>query len=300
MSTKSFTITEILEDRKRVHDAASTEVKKQMCAKYGIQSNKTKEIESQILAIGLELHRQRSEYTVQEDIRVFDLFWNRPESAQKIRQAFAEERESFIRFYLDRLQKQYELNPSRGRWILKPMQYIRQLLNERMTDNTERDALVLALDVQVKPFHDSYIKHHLEFAEWKFDNMFQKYSEIRSYHDLLTKLHVNDTKHADNLWRRISTFRILSHDYDKEFYMERSRRDFEAEYIRCVTMIAERILTAKMNKSVLKVQSVSSNDAKAFDIYVSDDQRKMHARSVWCAEYSDFVSAHWRFIITNA
>ena len=300
MSTKSFTITEILEDRQRVHDAASTEVKKQMCAKYGIQSNKTKDIEKQILAIGLDLHRQRSEYTVAEDVRVFDLYWNRPESAQKIREAFAYEREAFIRFYLDRLQKLYDQNPLRGRWILRPMNFIKQFLNERTADNTERDALALALDVQMKDFHDSFIKNHLDFAVWKFDQMFQKYAEIRSYRDLFTKLHMQDRDAADRLWRQISTFRILSHDYDKDLYLERVKRDTEAEYIRCLSMIAERILTAKMNKSALKVQSVSSNDAKAFDIYVRDDQRSMHARSIWCAEYSVIVSPHWRFIITNS
>jgi hypothetical protein len=82
MSTtvSNFTITEILQDRQRVHDAASTAVKKQMCAKYGIASNKTKEIEKSILAVGLELHKQRTQFTVIEDIHCFNMYWNYPES----------------------------------------------------------------------------------------------------------------------------------------------------------------------------------------------------------------------------
>ena len=300
MSTKSFTITEILEDRQRVHDDASTEVKKQMCAKYGITSNKTKEIEKAILAIGIELHKQNTTFTVTEDVRVFDLYWNRPESAHKIREAFAYEREAFIRFYLDRLQKQYDLNQLRGRWILRPLKFIKQILNERTTDNTERDALALALDVQMKDFHDRFIKAHLESANWKFDHMFQKYAEIKSTRDIILKLNVSDQKEVERLHKMISTFRVESRDFDKEYYIERVRRDFEAEYLRCILMIADRVLTSKMNTKQISVQNVSSNDAKAFDIYVKDDQRTMHARSIWCAEYSEIVTPHWRFIITNA
>lgn len=114
-TTATFTIEQILLDRQFVHNAASTEAKKQMCAKYGITSNKTKEIEKAILAIGLELHKQNTTFTVTEDVRVFDLYWNRPESAQKIREAFADESDSFIRFYTERLRKLYEQNHLRAR-----------------------------------------------------------------------------------------------------------------------------------------------------------------------------------------
>ena len=299
-TTATFTIEQILLDCQFVHDAASTEAKKQMCAKYGITSNKTKEIEKAILAIGLELHKQNTTFTVTEDVRVFDLYWNRPESAQKIREAFADESDSFIRFYLDRLQKQYDLNPLRGRWILRPLNFIKQILNERSKDNTERDALALALDVQMKDFHDRFITAHLDYANWKFDHMFQKYAEIKSTRDIVLKLNISDQKEVERLHKMISTFRVESRDFDKDYYIERVRRDFEAEYLRCLLMISDRVLTAKMNTKQISVQNVSSNDAKAFDIYVKDDQRTMHARSIWCAEYSEIVTPHWRFIITNA
>ena len=65
-------------------------------------------------------------------------------------------------------------------------------------------------------------------------------------------------------------------------------------------MITDRVQKSKMNMKQISVQNVSSKDEKAFDIYVKDDQRTMHARSIWCAEYSEIVTPHWRFIITNA
>ena len=299
-TTATFTIEQILLDRQFVHDAVSTEAKKQMCAKYGITSNKTKEIEKAILAIGLELHKQNTTFTVTEDVRVFDLYWNRPESAQKIREAFADESDSFIRFYTERLRKLYEQNHLRARWTLRPISYLTQILNERSKDNTERDALALALDVQMKDFHDRFIKAHLDYANWKFDHMFQKYAEIKSTRDIILKLNISDQKEVERLHKMISTFRVESRDFDKDYYIERVRRDFEAEYLRCLLMIADRVLTAKMNTKQISVQNVSSSDAKAFDIYVKDDQRTMHARSIWCAEYSEIVTPHWRFIITNA
>lgn len=301
MSTtvSNFTITEILQDRQRVHDAASTAVKKQMCAKYGITSNKTKEIEKSILAVGLELHKQRTQFTVIEDIHCFNMYWKYPESSKKIREAFADESTEFVRYYLDYLRKQIALNPSRARWCERPIYYVDQILKERTTDNSVRDSLVLAISVQIKGFHDSYVKNHLDFAQWRFDTMKEKYGDIKSYRDVITKLHVTDKK-AELLHKRISTFRVESHDFDREFYLERVRRDTEAEYLRCLTFVAERCLSAKMNTSRISVQSIDSNDAKAFDIWIKDDKNTMHARSIWCAEYSDFVTAHWRFIITKA
>lgn len=300
MSTTTFTITEILQDRDRVHDAASTNVKKQMCEKYGIQSNRTKEIEKQILAVGMELHKQRTKFDF-EDRKVFDLYWNYPESAAKIREAFADESDTFAEYYLDCLRNEVEQDPWRCRWKKKPIQYIQQILRERRdANNPERASLILAIDIRIKDFHDAYVQKHVEFADWKFESMKKKYGEINTIRDVILKMGITDDEKVHRTYRIASSFRCETRDYDKDFYLERVRRDVEAEYLRCVTMIADRVLTAKMNKDALKIDRISSDDAKAFDIYVNDDQRKMHARSVWCAELSEIVTPHWRFIITTA
>lgn len=294
----NFTMNEIFEDHKYVKDCASTEAKKQMCEKYGIQSNKTSEIAQKILEVGLDIHRQRTEFD-HEDIRVFNTYWNYPASAKKIREAFEQETEAFIQFYLENMKKQYALNPAR-RWLQPTIRLTESYLYDRKNaNNPDRDALVLALDVQLKEFHDTYIKRHLEFADWKFNTMIDKYKDIRTMKDIYEKLQIDDRKRAERVYKMINTFRVESGDFDREYYLERTRRNVEAVYLNNITVIATRIMTAKMNLSKIKVQRVSDTDPKAFKMHVTDGTRQMYARSIWCAEESVIVTPHWRFIITD-
>ena len=48
-----------------------------------------------------------------------------------------------------------------------------------------------------------------------------------------------------------------------------------------------------------KFSSLSS-DPKMFDVIITDGEKKVHARSILAAEYSECMVAHFRFIITNA
>ena len=48
-----------------------------------------------------------------------------------------------------------------------------------------------------------------------------------------------------------------------------------------------------------KFSSLSS-DPKLFDVVITDGEKKVHARSVLAAEFSECMVAHFRFIITNA
>lgn len=86
---------------------------------------------------------------------------------------------------------------------------------------------------------------------------------------------------------------------DKQKYLDDVREAAENEYTRCLNIIIDRINKTDMDKSMIEVESISEYDAKAFDIYVTDGSKRFHARSVFCAERSEIVTPHWRFIITN-
>jgi hypothetical protein len=59
----------------------------------------------------------------------------------------------------------------------------------------------------------------------------------------------------------------------------------------------------KLNKKEFtpecKFSSLSS-DPKLFDVVITDGEKKVHARSILAAEFSECMTAHFRFIITNA
>lgn len=58
-------------------------------------------------------------------------------------------------------------------------------------------------------------------------------------------------------------------------------------------------LNSKGFTSECKFSSLSS-DPKLFDVVIADGEKKVHARSILAAEFSECMTAHFRFIITNA
>ena len=47
----------------------------------------------------------------------------------------------------------------------------------------------------------------------------------------------------------------------------------------------------------MKVISVKV-DPNLYDMTITDDVEYLHCRSIWCAQYSDKVTPHYRFIIS--
>lgn len=63
--------------------------------------------------------------------------------------------------------------------------------------------------------------------------------------------------------------------------------------------LAERLDKKSFLADDLKFSNISS-DPKLFDVIIISNDKKVHARSVLAAVNSEFMTAHFRFIITNA
>lgn len=83
-----------------------------------------------------------------------------------------------------------------------------------------------------------------------------------------------------------------------EEYVYFQVNEAEEKYMADIDSIVERIKEKKFNVDNLKVTDVH-NDPKFFEMIITDDDKKMFARSIWAAEFSEKVTAHYRFIITN-
>lgn len=84
----------------------------------------------------------------------------------------------------------------------------------------------------------------------------------------------------------------------REEYLAEAEKDAEAVYERNVRVLAEKINAWGVNANEMVVDEVA-DDPKFFEIRVSDGVHNLYARSIWAAEYSDKVTPHFRFIITE-
>lgn len=84
----------------------------------------------------------------------------------------------------------------------------------------------------------------------------------------------------------------------KESFIENSVEQAAMMFDNKVFAMADK-LNRKGFTSECKFSSLSS-DPKLFDVIITDGEKKVHARSVLAAEFSECMTAHFRFIITNA
>lgn len=196
-----------------------------------------------------------------------------------------------------------------------------------------------SLDTMLKEFHENYIEKIMERAEKQFDNFKKEYSNIdwnrlsNTYdaNEYILELYPEYQKEWDEInqkedearakrdWyeldkiekeRKLSNVNtkkeILANSYiyfekfNKNVFLKRVNEEAENKYKHNLLMIIDRINKTNMDKSSIDVEYISEIDAKAFDIYISDGEKKFHARSIFAAENSKLVTPHWRFIITSA
>ena len=295
MKNVNFTIEQIIADAQNISDSN----KKDLAQKYDIQSNKIKEIQSDIYKIGLQIVRNKTVFLDKQDALVFDRYYDFPASSQKIKSSLDTMNNEFCRFYNELIQN----SPKCGSYFIRRAKTIAKYFENRMKSvDLTLISIKNSLYDQTFDFHEEYIRAHREAGELHFDSML-KFKDVRTIADAC-KIWKHETHEEVNTMRKnfayICSFRRKSEDFNKKAYIDYIISQAEKEFDRCITLIAERIKTANMNVGELNVKQIWKSDAKAFEIYVSDSERVMHARSIWCAATSDIVTAHWRFIITNA
>lgn len=88
-----------------------------------------------------------------------------------------------------------------------------------------------------------------------------------------------------------------NYDWNKEEYVNDELERAEKKYKQDIEAVADKVRRMQMNEKNLEVQSIA-HDPKHFDIWLNDGEKKVHARSIFAAEYSVLVTPHYRFIIT--
>lgn len=98
--------------------------------------------------------------------------------------------------------------------------------------------------------------------------------------------------------RYYAYYRVLKDYPTKSKFIDANVKSATEKFERNIETLAERIMDRELSIPDIKVSSVKE-DPKVFQMMITDGKQKLYARSIIAAEWSDKVSTHFRFIITN-
>lgn len=198
-------------------------------------------------------------------------------------------------------------------------------IDKRTKEIAEKEAIKSVLLEGMKEFHDEFISRTKDSSA-KFYNelpsiissLEQRYNKaINAYNDAKREcgeIYLTGSKEEYLVAR--SKYNDLYKEYQEyyasyrkmlniqmrfktqEEYVEYCVEEAENTYNHNVNSIVARIHKHNLNTSAVKVVDVQ-NDAKFYALVVTDGDKKLYCRSIWAAEFSDKVTPHFRFIITN-
>lgn len=178
----------------------------------------------------------------------------------------------------------------------------------------------------MKEFHDAYIERVILWANKYYKKLPELIANAKisvertknNYYELDHKccdlynsgnhkeareMHIKECAPAKKAWEKATRgynglCTIIKKYPTIEEYVYFQVHEAEKKYMADIDSIVERIKEKKFNVETLKITDVQ-NDPKFFEMIITDGEKKMFARSIWAAEFSEKVTAHYRFIITN-
>lgn len=97
-------------------------------------------------------------------------------------------------------------------------------------------------------------------------------------------------------YKRVNELKAI-YKWNRKEYVDKNVEEAEKRYKYDIEAIAEKVRRMNMDEEFIEVLSIDS-DPKHYDIVLSDGKKKVHARSIFAAEFSYLVAPHYRFIIT--
>lgn len=328
---------EMLEDYKTLDDYPSMVQKKAIAAKYGIDSKKVNDIKKEVL-LQLRAYRFTVDSFDIDDLRSYSRL-DVPEKTKLQDESTAfilfmkdrlykklEERKLINKLYLAKGRDwNYHMTGADKSMIndyLKCIEILDSRDENKIEAKTEKEeilkGIVIKLVEQTKEFHDVYIDGARKWATKTYDNAPEniekhtkkiKAAEIKRSEAVehLKKEHgwryytANEYRELDksvnNLSKSINELKSILRKTKEEFINE-NIEEAENTFNRNINNLAQKIQDKEFDFEKLTVNRIST-DPKYFELEVTDGINNLYARSIWAAEWSDKVEAHFRFIITN-
>lgn len=181
------------------------------------------------------------------------------------------------------------------------------------------DSIVAKLQMQMVEFKEAFLKSARDYAARVYDNApknIEKYEEsIKKYNDKLEELKKHYTENGEHYyWRHwdykdaeadrdkakrdMNGLKAMLKKYTKDQFIKATEEDALDRFNHNVLALADKINEKELNIAMLQVSNVR-DDPKIFQMLITDGEKKLFARSILAAEFSDKMIPHFRFIITN-
>ena len=158
-------------------------------------------------------------------------------------------------------------------------------------------------------FYNNVFPLHFINMKNAYENAKKKYNEANDKLNLMLNDNYNDiSKFMVSLYsakgeyqKKMSAYLKLKHFKNKyptvQDFVDYSLKELENRHNKNIITLADRINRKHINIEKMKVISVKV-DPNLYDMTITDDVEYLHCRSIWCAQYSDKVTPHYRFIIS--
>ena len=149
-----------------------------------------------------------------------------------------------------------------------------------------------SLKDNLEKYKSIYKKAKKEFNDYQSDR-----SNRFSLPDVMKKYSELEEKYKD-AYKIYSNADYITSNWTKESYGKYCRKEGLREYERKKHVMAEKIVDRNFDYANITFSNVK-RDPKGIEMMISDGVKKVYARSIIAAEYSDKVICHFRFILTD-
>lgn len=337
-SMNKFSKEELHADYQKASDVTGQE-KKDLIAKYGVESKKAQDIKNRILEILRELRKEKKNFD-KEDItdflRLHDYVTTRMIEGLKEE---AKEFTTYLKdYYFDRLKSRklenYALTTSLNNYrlsiadkdLIKTYQKISKAADEinptkeKLSEKEHFEMLNNRITELMQDFKVIYLKRIEEYAKKQYnyysseenlkklidakeavEKEVEKYKEENN----IRWIKYNDYKgrnletNVDKARNKISQFKGFTKMYTTE-KMYLDKCQKDGEHTFANNIAA---ISERLIKDNLNIDNLSitnvKNDPKFFEMIITDGNKKLYLRSVFAAQFSTKMIPHFRFIITE-
>lgn len=335
LNINDITADEAREDYKTL-EWTDNNTKKQLAEKYQIDSKKSKEIQHAILLYLRDLRNKKIEFNSQDELD-FNRLSELPSRYDKAVIFYKEENIEFLKYLLENYKKSAEdIIHKKGNYGLSSadkyrldryknlLKYLEEAnpnsqLNHK---NNNVNIIIEKLNKQLVDFKKYYLDNIKRDAsnfyknipnlientqdklleiQNKIDNYKNEYKEIHGSNFMLYDTKYNElNKNYQKIKDLLNNYKTILKLYNTiDLYVNNEVNDGEKHFIDIIKVLAERINEKQLNIENLEISNINY-DPKLFEMFITDGNKKLYARSIWAAENSLYMTAHFRFIITNA
>ena len=316
--------TEIKQSIELIKDFPTAKDKKYVCEKFGFTSKKSADILKGLYELLREERKSKTNFT-EEDVKDY-MAIDEKESIKLAKESI--EFVNYLKnvFYQKILDKnlqngipyatkrnymEYGMSSSDKYTICKYLEvkkYLESLNTVENNEETNKIEIIKNLLFKLcENFYNSYIENiknyaniNYEKAEAEIDSIKDKITdiknEIKKLNYINQKYEYNAAKEIYNtLNKKLSKINyILS--FEKEIYVQKEINAGKDKYNSNINELAKRINKNNLNIESLNVTDIN-DDPKFISMIIEDGNKKLYARSIIAAEFSEYMVPHLRFII---